>query len=107
MQAVACLQDGCQLGAQTGHWQTTGLPLVGNMQAGASKVSMSVLVRQHAVSVQKPVRAGRRYDFGQTTRVGHGLAGEERFSVQWRRDDDSVWCSPLTVFEVQSCVELQ
>ncbi len=41
--------------------------------------------------------AGRRYDFGQATCAGHGLAGEERFSVQWRRDDDSVWCRlPLT-----------
>ena len=37
------------------------------------------------------VFAGLRFDFGQTTLEGHSLAGEERFSVQWCKEDDSVW----------------
>jgi uncharacterized protein (UPF0548 family) len=32
-----------------------------------------------------------RYDLGQTCLQGHSLAGEERFSVQWCQEDDSVW----------------
>ncbi|BDA46429.1 probable UPF0548 protein At2g17695 [Coccomyxa sp. Obi] len=36
-------------------------------------------------------RKGMRYDFRQTTLEGHSLAGEERFSVQWCKEDDSVW----------------
>ena len=35
--------------------------------------------------------AGLRFEFGQTTLEGHSLAGEERFSVQWCKEDDSVW----------------
>ncbi|EIE23935.1 hypothetical protein COCSUDRAFT_32909 [Coccomyxa subellipsoidea C-169] len=34
---------------------------------------------------------GLRFDLGQTTLEGHSLAGEERFSVQWSKEDDSVW----------------
>lgn len=40
---------------------------------------------------------GLRYDFGQTTLEGHSLAGEERFSVQWSDDDDSVWCAGVVL----------
>ncbi|KAK9906596.1 hypothetical protein WJX75_004704 [Coccomyxa subellipsoidea] len=36
-------------------------------------------------------KRGLRFDFGQTTLEGHSLAGEERFSVQWCKEDDSVW----------------
>ena len=39
----------------------------------------------------EPEYAGMRYEFGQTTLEGHSLAGEERFSVQWCKEDDSVW----------------
>jgi uncharacterized protein (UPF0548 family) len=33
----------------------------------------------------------RRFGFGYGTLPDHGVRGEERFSVEWRRDDDSVW----------------
>ena len=35
--------------------------------------------------------AGRRYTFASATVRGHQLEGEERFSVEWHRDDNSVW----------------
>jgi uncharacterized protein (UPF0548 family) len=33
----------------------------------------------------------RRYGFAYGTLPGHAERGEERFLVEWRRDDDSVW----------------
>ncbi|CAK0753815.1 hypothetical protein CVIRNUC_002249 [Coccomyxa viridis] len=39
----------------------------------------------------KSCKKGLRFDLGQTTLEGHSLAGEERFSVQWCKEDDSVW----------------
>jgi uncharacterized protein (UPF0548 family) len=32
-----------------------------------------------------------RFGFGFGTLPGHGEQGEERFTVEWRRDDDTVW----------------
>ena len=33
----------------------------------------------------------RRFGFAYGTLADHMESGEERFSVEWRRDDDSVW----------------
>ncbi|HVS00766.1 MAG TPA: DUF1990 domain-containing protein [Thermoanaerobaculia bacterium] len=33
----------------------------------------------------------RRYGFAYGTLTGHGERGEERFTVEWNREDDSVW----------------
>jgi uncharacterized protein (UPF0548 family) len=33
----------------------------------------------------------RRYGFAYGTLPGHAERGEERFMIEWRRDDDSVW----------------
>lgn len=33
----------------------------------------------------------RRYGFAYGTLADHGECGEERFSVEWRLEDDSVW----------------
>lgn len=35
--------------------------------------------------------AGRRMAVAHSTLQGHALAGEERFSVEWHKQDDSVW----------------
>ena len=40
--------------------------------------------------------AGRRFSFASATLRGHQLAGEERFSVEWHKDDDSVWYAPAS-----------
>jgi len=37
-----------------------------------------------------------RFGFAFGTLPGHSEAGEERFTVEWRRDDDSVWFEILT-----------
>lgn len=42
-------------------------------------------------------RAQRRCAFVHTTVQGHQIAGEEAFSVEWRKEDDSVWYRVLTV----------
>jgi uncharacterized protein (UPF0548 family) len=42
-------------------------------------------------------RVKRRTAFAHTTLQGHQISGEERFSVDWMRDDDSVWYEVLTV----------
>lgn len=42
-------------------------------------------------------RPGRRFAFGHTTLSGHQIAGEERFSVEWDRSDDSVWYEIYTL----------
>ena len=34
---------------------------------------------------------GRRFVFATATVQGHQLRGEERFAVEWHKDDDSVW----------------
>jgi len=34
---------------------------------------------------------GRRVGFAYGTLPAHGERGEERFSIEWRREDDSVW----------------
>ncbi len=31
----------------------------------------------------------------QSTLQGHVLAGEERFTLEWHQNDDSVWCALL------------
>lgn len=36
-------------------------------------------------------RTGRRFAFGHATLKGHQISGEERFSVEWVKADDSVW----------------
>ncbi len=33
----------------------------------------------------------QRYSFAYGTLPGHAESGEERFSIEWRHDDDSVW----------------
>ncbi|KAK9840444.1 hypothetical protein WJX74_009984 [Apatococcus lobatus] len=38
----------------------------------------------------KPFK-GRRLLYGQSTLLGHQLAGEERFGLEWHAADDSVW----------------
>ena len=35
--------------------------------------------------------AGKRLLYGQSTLLGHQLAGEERFGLEWHATDDSVW----------------
>lgn len=47
--------------------------------------------------VPKSSKKGMRYDIGNTTVEGHSLAGAERFSVQWCKEDDSVWYEILAV----------
>ena len=39
----------------------------------------------------------RRCGFAHTTVAGHQISGEERFTVEWRKDDDSVWYEVYTV----------
>ena len=34
---------------------------------------------------------GERFVFATSTTQGHQLLGEERFSVEWHKADDSVW----------------
>eukprot|EP00891_Asterochloris_glomerata_P002028 jgi/Astpho2/2028/gw1.00038.302.1_t len=34
---------------------------------------------------------GRRFTMAQSTLQGHVLAGEERFTLEWHQNDDSVW----------------
>lgn len=41
------------------------------------------------------VEEAERYGFGYGTLPGHGERGEERFSVEWRRDDGSVYYDVL------------
>ena len=40
------------------------------------------------IDEDKPIR---RYGFIYATLPGHAERGEERFTVEWRKDDDSVW----------------
>lgn len=51
----------------------------------------------------------RRYGFAYGTLADHMERGEERFSVEWRRDDDSVWYDLLAFswpnhFVAQCCL---
>lgn len=39
----------------------------------------------------------RHSTFAHTTVQGHQIAGEERFSIEWRKVDDSVWYSVYTI----------
>lgn len=39
----------------------------------------------------------RRCAFAHTTLDGHQISGEERFTVEWRKDDDTVWYEVCTV----------
>lgn len=43
-----------------------------------------------------------RFGLGYGTLPDHGVRGEERFSVEWRRDDDSVWYDLLAFSEPAS-----
>jgi uncharacterized protein (UPF0548 family) len=42
------------------------------------------------VYLEEEAGEAERFGFGYGTLPGHGQRGEERFSVEWRRDDDSV-----------------
>lgn len=35
--------------------------------------------------------AGQHLKYAHSTLRGHALAGEERFAVEWHKEDDSVW----------------
>ena len=37
------------------------------------------------------IHAGQQLRFAHSTLHGHALAGEERFTVEWHQEDDSVW----------------
>ena len=43
------------------------------------------------IYVTEEAGAVERYGFAFGTLPGHSEEGEERFTVEWRRDDDSVW----------------
>ncbi len=38
-----------------------------------------------------PTCVGQRLKYAHSTLHGHALAGEERFAVEWHKEDDSVW----------------
>ncbi|KAL3134003.1 hypothetical protein ABBQ32_008442 [Trebouxia sp. C0010 RCD-2024] len=40
---------------------------------------------------------GQQLRFAHSTLHGHALAGEERFAVEWHKEDDSVWYEVYTV----------
>src|SRR4029077_17849423 len=42
----------------------------------------------YVVDEDRPIR---RFGFAYGTLADHAESGEERFSIEWRRDDDSVW----------------
>ena len=50
-----------------------------------------------AVVNKKDVKRRRQCAFAHTTLAGHQISGEERFLVEWRKEDDSVWYEVLTV----------
>ncbi|CAL5227530.1 g10519 [Coccomyxa viridis] len=69
-------------------WMCNPLAIVHHKEQQGLVPARAILSgRQQPESLKK----GRRLDFGQTTLEGHSLAGEERFSVQWCKEDDSVW----------------
>jgi len=39
----------------------------------------------------------QRFAFSHATVQGHQICGEERFSIEWRKDDDSVWYEIETI----------
>ncbi|KAL4859407.1 hypothetical protein ACK3TF_000514 [Chlorella vulgaris] len=49
-----------------------------------------------AVAAARPPR-GRRYAFAHTTLGGHQISGEERFTVAWNAEDDTVWYEIYTL----------
>ncbi|KAL4431037.1 hypothetical protein ABPG75_006293 [Micractinium tetrahymenae] len=55
------------------------------------------------VATMRPPK-GRRYAFAHTTLEGHTIKGEERFSVAWNQDDDSVWYEIYTLSRPASWV---
>ncbi|CAL8462562.1 g2095 [Coccomyxa elongata] len=69
-------------------WMCNPLRIV---YAREEKASMPATALLKASRQPACTRKGMRYDFWQTTLEGHSLAGEERFSVQWCKEDDSVW----------------
>ncbi len=38
-----------------------------------------------------PTCVGQQLKYAHSTLHGHALAGEERFAVEWHKEDDSVW----------------
>jgi hypothetical protein len=54
------------------------------------------LSSQNAISAGFHIRhsstcAGQHLRYAHSTLQGHALAGEERFAVEWHKEDDSVW----------------
>jgi uncharacterized protein (UPF0548 family) len=58
------------------------VPLCGVWSLGACRIVYVIDERGGALE---------RFGFGYGTLTDHMESGEERFSVEWRRDDDSVW----------------
>jgi uncharacterized protein (UPF0548 family) len=67
----------------------------------APGTAVAVVARHHGFWSMNPCRIVRAFDddvdgvrrfgFAYGTLPGHGAAGEERFTVEWRRADDAVW----------------
>ena len=47
--------------------------------------------RQGLFIRRSPTCAGQQLKYAHSTLHGHALAGEERFAVEWHKEDDSVW----------------
>lgn len=69
-------------------WTLNPLRITGLDREGAPGSAAAPPVRR---------RARRRCAFVHTTVQGHQISGEEAFSVEWRKDDGSVWYRVLTV----------
>ena len=65
--------------------------------AGLWSVNPTRIVYTFETEEPAPATAGvakagvKRFGFGYGTIEGHAACGEERFAVEWRRDDDEVW----------------
>ncbi|KAK9820593.1 hypothetical protein WJX72_012042 [[Myrmecia] bisecta] len=71
-----------------------------------------VYATEGKVSLRSPAAAsqqlgrGQRFKFGQTTLDGHVIAGEERFTLEWHHDDDSVWYDIFTISRPATALSL-
>lgn len=81
-----------ELGWVEPYWPTTPITVGATVGVMAHLPGLSILNACRIVyTVQEETADGARFGFAYGTLPGHIERGEERFCVEWRRPDDSVW----------------
>jgi len=76
------------------HWQSAPIVVGTDIAVSLHHFGFYSLNACRIVYLVDEEGAVKRFGFAYGTLAEHAESGEERFTVEWNRADDTVWCSP-------------